>query len=203
LADGSVIFGVSRRDGRRSSGSRRSPLANFSPPELRCRFILPSPSPGSRGSVRSRRVRPSPRSPRTGPGVRCCCNGSPRCLMVTGTRAGFTRSRWCWRSARPRSWRTWPRSPRSPARPVTSRPSYSSSSTVHHEPQTPREWEQWLTLSRKAIYHQWITPQATVLGDDGRITSYHLVHARCLSRHHAEQAAARRVCTAREPPGLA
>ena len=27
--------------------------------------------------------------------------------------------------------------------------------------QSPREWEQWLALTRKAIYHQWITPQAT------------------------------------------
>ncbi|WP_219418567.1 group II intron reverse transcriptase/maturase [Pseudonocardia nigra] len=72
-----------------------------------------------------------------------------------------------------------------------------------HEPQTPREWEQWFTLTRKAIYHQWITPRATVTGDNGRITSYHLLHTRCLPRHHTEQAAARRLCTAREPLGLA
>jgi len=72
-----------------------------------------------------------------------------------------------------------------------------------HEPQTPREWEQWLALTRKAIHHQWITPRATVTGDDGRITSYHLLHTRCLPRHHAEQATARRLCTARESLGLA
>ena len=39
-----MILGVSRRDGRRSSGSTRSPLTNFSPPEFRCFFVLPSPS---------------------------------------------------------------------------------------------------------------------------------------------------------------
>ena len=72
-----------------------------------------------------------------------------------------------------------------------------------HEPQTPREWEQWLTVTRKAIYHQWITPEATTIGNDGRITSYHLLHSRCLPRHRAQQAAERRLCNAREPTGLA
>jgi RNA-directed DNA polymerase len=60
-----------------------------------------------------------------------------------------------------------------------------------HEPQTPREWEQWLAVTRKAIYHQWITPEATAIGADGRITSYHLLHTRCQRRHRAQQAADR------------
>ena len=72
-----------------------------------------------------------------------------------------------------------------------------------NEPQNPREWERWLTLTRKAIYHQWITPEATTIGNDGRITSYHLLHSRCLPRHRAQQAAERRLCNAREPTGLA
>jgi hypothetical protein len=36
-----LIFGVSRREERRSSDSARSALTDFSPPELRRRFILP------------------------------------------------------------------------------------------------------------------------------------------------------------------
>lgn len=70
-----------------------------------------------------------------------------------------------------------------------------------HEPQTPREWEQWLAVTRKAINRQWISPEAT--GDDGRNTTHRLLHTRCLPRHRARQAAARRLCTVREPSGLA
>jgi RNA-directed DNA polymerase len=70
-----------------------------------------------------------------------------------------------------------------------------------HEPQSPREWEQWLTVTRKATNRQLLTPQATG-HDNGRIPPHHLLHTRCLPRHRAQQAA-RRLCTAREPPGLA
>jgi len=70
-----------------------------------------------------------------------------------------------------------------------------------HEPQSPQEWEQWLTVTRKAINHQLLTPQAT--GTDGHIPHHHLLHTRCLARHRAQQATTRRLCTTREPPGLA
>jgi RNA-directed DNA polymerase len=71
-----------------------------------------------------------------------------------------------------------------------------------HEPQTPREWEQWLTVTRKAINRQFLAHQVTG-NDDGRIPHHRLLHARCLPRHHAQQTAARQNCTAREPTRLA
>jgi RNA-directed DNA polymerase len=71
-----------------------------------------------------------------------------------------------------------------------------------HEPQSPQEWEQWLTVTRKATNHQLLTPQVAG-NDNGHIPPHHLLHTRCLPRHRAQQAAARRLCTAREPPGLA
>ncbi len=71
-----------------------------------------------------------------------------------------------------------------------------------HEPQTPLQWEMWLTGTRKALNRQALAMQVTGNGKDV-VTYRRLVHAHCLPRHHAQQAAARRVCTAREPPGLA
>jgi RNA-directed DNA polymerase len=71
-----------------------------------------------------------------------------------------------------------------------------------HEPQSPQEWEQWLTVTRKAINHQLLTQQTTG-NDNGRIPHHHLLHTHCLARHRAQQAATQRLCTAREPTGLA
>ncbi len=71
-----------------------------------------------------------------------------------------------------------------------------------HEPQSPQEWEKWLTLTRKAINRQLLVPQVT--GDShGRATYHHLLHTRCLPRHHAQQTAIRRFRTAHEAIGLA
>jgi len=71
-----------------------------------------------------------------------------------------------------------------------------------HEPQTPHEWEQWFTATRKAINHQSLAHQVT--GNNNGHTPHHrLLHARCLPRHHAQQTAARQPHTTREPTGLA
>ena len=71
-----------------------------------------------------------------------------------------------------------------------------------HEPQTPQEWEAWLTATRKARNRQALAMQVTGNGKD--VVTYHrLVHAHCLPRHHAQQAVARRLRTASEPLGLA
>ena len=51
------------------------------------------------------------------------------------------------------------------------------------EPQSPREWEQWRTATRKAITRSYIS-----LRDDGTPdeTRSRLVHAHCQRRHHAD-----------------
>ncbi|GAC1503942.1 MAG: group II intron reverse transcriptase/maturase [Pseudarthrobacter sp.] len=69
-----------------------------------------------------------------------------------------------------------------------------------HEPQSPREWEQWLTVTRKATNRQSLTPQVTG-NDNGRIPPHHLLHTRCLARHRAQQAA-RRSAPPASPRGL-
>ena len=55
---------MSRWDGQRNSGSGRSPLTDFSLPEFRCRFILPSRSRVSPRLTRRGRVRPPLRTSR-------------------------------------------------------------------------------------------------------------------------------------------
>jgi RNA-directed DNA polymerase len=46
------------------------------------------------------------------------------------------------------------------------------------EPQTPQEWEQWLTATRKAVRKKAITAP----GQDDRATEPHLIHAHCHRR---------------------
>src|SRR6266511_2702149 len=70
-----------------------------------------------------------------------------------------------------------------------------------HEPQTPGEWESWFTATRKAINRHALAPLTD--GTTDTATYHRLVHTGCLPRHRAQQAAARRLCTAREPTGLA
>jgi RNA-directed DNA polymerase len=72
-----------------------------------------------------------------------------------------------------------------------------------YEPQSPQEWEGWLAVVKKAVDRQFIT-YSTVdgLGTDDRL-KHRLVHKHCLPRHHAQQAAIRKTCTAREPQRLA
>jgi RNA-directed DNA polymerase len=59
-----------------------------------------------------------------------------------------------------------------------------------HEPQTPREWEQWLTTVRKATRKQAITVHQRVGTPDERAT-LHLVHTHCRRRLSPTPAAAR------------
>ena len=68
-----------------------------------------------------------------------------------------------------------------------------------HEPQTPREWEQWLTVTRKAMAKHAIVTHATPRApDDVRLT-----HAHCRRRHLAESGASQPALPAREPSELA
>lgn len=50
-----------------------------------------------------------------------------------------------------------------------------------HEPQTPREWEQWLTATRYAIRKHAINSDAG-LGTPGHHAAIHLIHAHCRRR---------------------
>jgi RNA-directed DNA polymerase len=60
-----------------------------------------------------------------------------------------------------------------------------------HEPQTPTEWERWLTVTKKALDRQFIAYQVTSGAEtDDRI--YHrFVHAHCQRQHHRRLAVAR------------
>jgi RNA-directed DNA polymerase len=54
-----------------------------------------------------------------------------------------------------------------------------------HEPQTPREWEQWLTTVRKATRKQAILAEMRVAAPDQHAT-LHLVHTHCRRRAPAD-----------------
>jgi len=52
-----------------------------------------------------------------------------------------------------------------------------------HEPQTPEEWEQWLTVIRKAVRRDAITTERNT-GTPDKPVAFHLVHADCRRRSH-------------------
>jgi RNA-directed DNA polymerase len=67
-----------------------------------------------------------------------------------------------------------------------------------HEPQSPRQWEQWFTATRLAI-----TKQAVVGHRNGRPDEHRLVHAFCHRRHQpgqAEDPASNRNASTPQPP---
>jgi len=65
-------------------------------------------------------------------------------------------------------------------------------------PQTPREWEQWLAATRKAITRNAIAEQAGSTPDEGRLR---LLHAHC-SRRSARNAKPGNFCPPPSPRGL-
>jgi RNA-directed DNA polymerase len=67
-------------------------------------------------------------------------------------------------------------------------------------PQSPREWEQWLRTTRKAITRQQIVGRAG--GPPGDL-QFRLTHAHCLGRHHATDTARPALLPARQLQGLA
>jgi RNA-directed DNA polymerase len=69
-----------------------------------------------------------------------------------------------------------------------------------HQPQSPREWEQWLNTTRKAITKNHIVYRGDGTPDETRLR---LTHAHCQRRHHAADATKPALLPAREPPGLA
>jgi RNA-directed DNA polymerase len=66
-------------------------------------------------------------------------------------------------------------------------------------PQTPREWEQWLTVTRKAMIHNAITAQPDGPPDEAKLR---LLHAHC-HRQHARKRKSPALLPASEPLGLA
>jgi RNA-directed DNA polymerase len=69
-----------------------------------------------------------------------------------------------------------------------------------HQPQTPKEWEQWLRTTRKAITKQHIVYRDVGTPDDLRLR---LTHAHCLRRHQPAEDRRPALLHAREPKGLA
>lgn len=68
------------------------------------------------------------------------------------------------------------------------------------QPQSPQEWEQWLTATRTAIRKQAIVSTAD-LGTPDEHTTAHLIHAHC--RHRLNDGSNPALPPAREPSGLA
>jgi RNA-directed DNA polymerase len=66
-------------------------------------------------------------------------------------------------------------------------------------PQTPREWEQWLTVTRKAMTRNAITAQPDGTPDEAQLR---LLHAHC-HRQHARSSKRPALLPASEPAGLA
>jgi RNA-directed DNA polymerase len=69
-----------------------------------------------------------------------------------------------------------------------------------HEPQSPREWEQWLTATRRAIRKHAIVSAAGLGTPDGPNVP-HLIHTHC--RHRLGDGKDPALLLAREPSGLA
>ena len=61
-----------------------------------------------------------------------------------------------------------------------------------HEPQSPHEWQLWLTAVKKAIDRQSITHQTTDTGRRTPAPHHRLIHVHCRPRHYAQQAVARK-----------
>jgi len=71
-----------------------------------------------------------------------------------------------------------------------------------HEPQTPREWEQWVKATRKAIRRQAVITEAG-RGTSDKPVAPQLLHAHCARRHHIGGADGSAPCVAYEPARLA
>src|SRR5262249_57967959 len=66
-------------------------------------------------------------------------------------------------------------------------------------PQSPREWEQWLTVTRKAMTHHAITAEPGAAPDEAKLR---LLHAHC-HRQHAGKRNRPALLPASAPSGLA
>jgi RNA-directed DNA polymerase len=73
---------------------------------------------------------------------------------------------------------------------------------AEHEPQSPEQWGQWLSATRKAVRHQAIVATAGP-GPTDEPTALHLIHGHCARRLPADNRDDPALLPAREPPGLA
>jgi RNA-directed DNA polymerase len=73
---------------------------------------------------------------------------------------------------------------------------------AEHEPQSPHEWQQWLTATRQAIQRHAVTAE-TGPGTSGDTVAYHLLHAHCARRHHTDHRNSPALPPTREPLRLA
>jgi RNA-directed DNA polymerase len=72
---------------------------------------------------------------------------------------------------------------------------------AEHEPQSPHDWQQWLTATRKAIQRHAVTAE-TGPGTSDDVVAPQLLHAHCARRQHADGNSSARL-SAREPSRLA
>jgi RNA-directed DNA polymerase len=72
---------------------------------------------------------------------------------------------------------------------------------AEHEPQSPHDWQQWLTATRKAIQRHAVTAE-TGPGTSDDVVAPQLLHAHCARRQHADGNSSA-LLSAREPPRLA
>jgi RNA-directed DNA polymerase len=68
-----------------------------------------------------------------------------------------------------------------------------------HEPQSPREWEQWLNVVRKAMTTQHVVAHASI----GTTHDVRLIHGHCHRRHTTDDVSDPALLPARGPSGLA
>jgi RNA-directed DNA polymerase len=69
-----------------------------------------------------------------------------------------------------------------------------------HQPQSPKEWEQWVRTIRKAITRCHIIREGNGTPDDVRTR---LTHVHCLRRHEAAEGTESALLSVREPQGFA
>lgn len=70
---------------------------------------------------------------------------------------------------------------------------------AEHAPQSPREWEQWLTTTRKAVAKHYLTLREDGMPDKSTLR---LIHAQC-HRRHIRDGTGTAFLPASQPSGLA
>jgi RNA-directed DNA polymerase len=73
---------------------------------------------------------------------------------------------------------------------------------AEHEPQSPHDWQQWLSATRKAIQRHAVTAE-TGPGTSGGTVAHHLLHAHCALRHRTDHRNSPALPPTREPSRLA
>jgi len=189
-----------------SSGAGPPTTGRWYPAKSSVRWITTcGSSPTSGPSIATRTSRPGGSSAAisassTSPGATCGCSviaaAAPTCSGSPGRKSSGTR----WSKApRPRTTPPWPDTGLLQSQSGRCALCQELLLDADHPPQTPREWEQWLTVTRKAMIHNAITAQPDGPPDEAKLR---LLHAHC-HRQHARKRKSPALLPASEPTGLA